>query len=79
MLCTDCIFADYGPQATPIQMKGAAATAAFFRCTFASSSSPRENGMPSAAILSAQSGASVKLEECTFEVVPGRIAAQLNV
>jgi hypothetical protein len=75
----DCTFADYGPQTTPLQMKGPSATAAFLRCTFASARSAPGDWRPPAAILAAQQGAHVRLQESTFEVVPGQQSAQLAV
>ena len=75
----DCVFADYGPQATPIQIKGEDATASFLGCTFASAHAQRADGTAAAAIVAAQNSASIKLQQCTLEVTPGRLSAQLYV
>lgn len=74
----DCLFADYGPQSTPVQIKGPLATAAFLRTTF-TSTGLRADNLPPAPIVAAVDGAHVKMEDCTFEVAPGRQSAILYV
>ena len=75
----DCTFADFGPRAVPVRVHGRGGAAVFERCRFKAADVIQAGQEHAEAMVSASSGASIYIKNCTLQNTPDLLSSMIQV